>query len=82
MSNYDESTIKLHRVGAEHRCSRCDNVIKIGEKVAYQKDPYVAIGVSRNESGEVCFNEFRQELAHFKTGRKPIPRSQKARFDK
>ena len=78
MTNYDESTIKLHRARAEHRCSRCDNVIRIGEKVAYQNEPYVAIGVSRSEFCEVCFNECGQGLVHFKRGRKPIPRNQKS----
>ena len=77
MTNYDESLIKLHRARAEHKCYRCGNVIRIGEKVAYQKDPYVAIGVSRNEFCEVCFNECGQGLVHFKRGRKPIPSNQK-----
>ena len=78
MPEYNEVSIRLHRVRAEHRCSRCDSVIRIGEKVAYQKDPYVAIGVSRNEFCEVCFNECGQELVYFKRGRKPIPRNQKS----
>lgn len=77
MSEYDESPIKLHRAMAEHSCYRCNNVIRIGEMVAYQKGPCVAIGVSRNEFCEMCFNEWGQELTHFKMGRKPIPRSQK-----
>ncbi len=75
MPEYSEVSIRLHRARAEHRC---DNVIKIGEKVAYQKDPYVAIGISRNEFCEVCFKECGQELAHPKRGRKPISRNQKS----
>jgi hypothetical protein len=70
--------MKLHKARAEHKCSRCDNIINIGEKVAYQDDPYIDIGVSRNEFCEVCFNECGQELRYFKRGRKPIPRSQKS----
>ena len=71
--NRDE-IVKHNRLTSYYRCN---NVIRIGEMVAYQKGPCVAIGVSRNEFCEMCFNEWGQELTHFKMGRKPIPRSQK-----
>ena len=40
---YDDNSLQLHRARAEHRCSRCNSIIRIGEKVAYQKAPYVDI---------------------------------------
>ena len=75
--SYDDNSIRLHSARVERRCYRCNSIIRIGEKVAYQNEPYVAIGISRNEFCEVCFNECGQGLVYFKRGRKPIPRNQK-----
>ena len=76
--SYDDNSIRLHRARAEHKCYRCDNVIKIGEMVAYQNEPYVPIGASRNEFCEVSYNECGQGLEHYKRGKKPIPRNQES----
>jgi len=55
---------RLSYTEPDQRCSRCDNVIRIGVKVSCQKVPYVAIEISRNEFCEVRFNENRRKLIH------------------
>lgn len=69
MSKYDSIPITSHKARVEHTCLKCDKTIMKWEMVAYQKDCLIQQTISQKKYCESCFNEFGQELVHFKKGK-------------